>query len=277
VTSLTARIREALVELEISPARHRGQNYCINPTVLDAVVTAAALRSGEHVLEIGPGFGFLTERLLATGAHVTAVELEKKVAAWLARQYSGETRLQVVQDDVLAYLKHCRWEGEWSAVGMIPYNITSHLLRTLLEHPTPPRQIVFVLQAEVAERIIARPPEMSMLALSVQWFGHPQVVRRVSAGNFLPAPKVSSALLRVTLSKKSNVLSNKMFEIASIAFQQRRKKMVSVLARHYGVSTEAIIPCFLSAEIDVDARPEKLSVEQWERLTKSLENILLTR
>lgn len=268
--SLQSRVRELCDRFGIIPSKLRGQNYCVDSRVLDGVVAAAQLTQGEQVIEIGPGFGFLTERLIATGAQMKVVEIEEAAAAYVRDTFGKQ--IEVVQDDAIGYAKRTNFPKEYSVVGMVPYSITSLLFRTFLERPDQPRQVVFVIQKEVAERICAKDGEKSLLSVAVQYYGAPKIISKVSHASFWPRPKVDSALIRVEITREFADSDAFFFRVVKAAFASKRKKMIRNIQAELGGELETLISVFSSSGISENARAQELSIEQWILLTKELSN-----
>src|SRR5215216_5727842 len=216
-----ARVRAALRSLDLRPARDMGQNFLTDASALSTIIAAAELAPHDTVIEVGPGLGVLTWELLQHAGRVVAVELDRRLAERLRQEFAHEPRLTVVQSDILKlppsdliadhrppttdHMSDVRNEerssvvsrqSSYKVVANLPYAITSAALRHFLEAENKPTTIVVLVQWEVAERIVARPGDMSVLAHSVQIYAEPEIVARVPASSFVPAPAVGSAVLR---------------------------------------------------------------------------------
>src|SRR5690349_12142337 len=217
-----SRVRAALRTLDLRPTREMGQNFLTDAQALATIVGAAELTQQDTVVEIGPGLGVLTWELLLHAGRVVAVELDRRLAERIEQEFAHEPRLVVVQSDILrqapsALLGAGSWEiGDgisiasqpptpnprlppYKVVANLPYAITSAALRHFLEAEHKPTTMVVLVQWEVAQRIVARPGDMSVLSHSVQIYAEPEIVARVPASSFVPAPAVDSAVLRLRL------------------------------------------------------------------------------
>ncbi|PJE59711.1 MAG: ribosomal RNA small subunit methyltransferase A [Candidatus Portnoybacteria bacterium CG10_big_fil_rev_8_21_14_0_10_44_7] len=176
-----------------------GQHFLTDPTVASQMVALAQLQKGEVVLEVGPGRGVLTARLLATGTRILAVEKDPKLVAFLTQRFAAVKNLKIVAGDILTCLPSVTGSlKNYIVVANIPYYLTARLLRLLLENKNQPRKIVLMVQKEVAQRIVARPPKSSLLSVAVQFFGQPKIEFLVPAKKFRPAPKVDSAVISIS-------------------------------------------------------------------------------
>jgi 16S rRNA (adenine1518-N6/adenine1519-N6)-dimethyltransferase len=263
-------IFETLVRLGLDPKKSLGQNFMIEPAALHRMAAAAELSPTGTVLEIGPGLGALTDFLAEQAGRVVAVEIDQRFIPYLRQRYAGQPHVEIVHGDILAadiptLLGDAA--GNYKVVANLPYYITSAILRHLLEGPTPPRLIVVTVQLEVAQRIAARPGDMSLLALGVQFYGEPEIVARLKPGHFYPAPDVQSAVVRITPHPGGPPLHgaarDRFFRIARAGFSQPRKQIRNSLAAGLGLSAADVVDWCAAAGIDPSRRPETLSIEEW--------------
>lgn len=257
---------------DIKPSRSKGQNFLINERVYDDIVKAADIQSSDTVLEVGPGLGFLTARLSKIAKRVVAVELDDNLANFLRIGLDSQEveNVEIVNQDVLKFNPSILGPN-YKVVANLPYNITSIFLRTFLTSSYKPQSLVLMLQKEVAERLVAEPGEMSMLALSVQFFGDVEIVREVKAGNFWPEPKVDSAVIRLILrdEKRKDISLEQeraFFRLAKIGFSAKRKMLKNNLAGGLKISNEAAEKMLIEAQLDQKVRAEDLSVLDWQKL-----------
>ena len=191
-------VLERLRRHGLSPRKSLGQNFLIEPAIADRIVAAADLTSADTVLEIGPGPGMLTERLAARARHVVAAEIDRAMVALLHAELGALTNLTIVRADILESDPGAlAGGGPYKVVANLPYYITSPVLRHLLEAEVAPTLAVLMVQRDVAERICARPGDMSILAVSVQFYARPQILFTVPAEAFYPRPTVQSAVMRL--------------------------------------------------------------------------------
>jgi len=269
---LLNRIRSELKQLGLRPRKSLGQNFLINEGVYRKIITALEIKPDDTVIEIGPGLGTLTEYLATSGACVVAVEKDHKLAEYLKAKFFGNNRVIIVEEDILKFLPsdYKLQTINYKLVGNIPYYLTSHLLRTVFEEWPRPRIVVLTIQKEVAQRITARPPDMSLLAISVRYYADANIIGYVSRKSFWPEPSVDSALLR--LNPKSEIRNPKkdeqFFKIVKIGFAGKRKQLVNNLARGLGLSKSVVEEKLNVAGIEPTRRAETLTVSEWESLSR---------
>ncbi len=284
MSDLLAKTREICHIFEIKPSHSKGQNFLINEKIYDDIIKAADLQSDDIVLEIGPGLGFLTAKLAAKVKQVVAVELDNKLAEYLQTgiDSQGIENVAIVNENILdfnleAYFKKLSLPFKYKIVANLPYNITSIFLRRFLTSEHKPESFVLMLQKEVAERIAATPPDMSVLALSVQYYANPKISREVKAGNFWPEPKVDSAIIRIDL--KSQAFDAKtdkdFFRIVKIGFSSKRKMLKNNLAAGLRLEPKDLEDTLAKAGIKNAARAEDLLLEDWQKLFAALKPFMV--
>jgi 16S rRNA (adenine1518-N6/adenine1519-N6)-dimethyltransferase len=263
-------VRRLLRKYGLRPDKSLGQNFLVDHAWLRRVIEAADLTPRDTVLEIGAGLGSLTFQLASTAGRIVAVEFDRRLIPALADSVAGLSNVQVVNADVLSLdLTALVGGDEYVVVANIPYNITSLLIRHLLETRDPSRLIVLTVQQEVAERIVSGPGEMSLLALSVHVYGDPSIMARIPADAFYPRPRVDSAVLRIDAGGKPRVateLIEPLFRLARAGFGQRRKKLANALTSGLGVERSEVLNWLRRAEVPADARAQELDLHSWERL-----------
>ncbi len=256
-----------LRQFGIRPRKSLGQNFLLDEHLLDKIALAADLSAEDRVLEIGPGVGSLTRRLVAQARHVVAVELDSSLLPALRHVLTECDNVSLIQGDILKLdPADLMREGGYKVVANIPYNITSALLRHLLEAEARPSLLVLTVQQEVAQRICAGPGEMSLLAVSVQYYGKPEIVTRIPAGAFYPVPKVDSAAVRIDVFEEpavSGVDSETFFRIAKAGFSQKRKQLRNALSAGLALTPQTAGLLLESAGIDPRRRAETLSLKEW--------------
>ncbi|HSB65148.1 MAG TPA: 16S rRNA (adenine(1518)-N(6)/adenine(1519)-N(6))-dimethyltransferase RsmA [Anaerolineales bacterium] len=260
----------------LHPDKSLGQNFLLDEAALQKVVEAAMLTPQDVVLEIGPGLGSLTRQLAVHTSQVIAVEIDHDLVPVLHQVLNEFSNVTVIQGDILA-LDPVRLvsSSEYLVVANIPYNITSALIRHLLEASTPPRRLVLTVQEEVAQRICARPGDMSLLALSVQVYGDPEIIAKIPAGVFYPPPRVDSAILRIERYPAPLIPVDRLdvfFRLIKAGFSQKRKTLRNALSAGLHLSTANIETLLRTAGIDHMRRAETLSLLEWHKLTVELSN-----
>lgn len=236
-----------------------GQNWLVNPGVVARIVEAAAIAPTDTIVEIGPGTGILTKALVTTGAHVIAIEKDRELIAPLRDQFSDFPNVEILELDALKFTPD-NWKlgtKNWKLVANLPYYLASHLIRLITEQWRPSEAVLMV-QEEVANRIMASPPDMNLLALSVQLYSEPSLVMRVSRGSFRPIPKVDSAIIKLETRnlKLETASAQKILALARRAFGQKRKQLKATIP----------IEHLERAGIPPTARPQELSLAQWRTL-----------
>jgi len=248
-----------------------GQNFLQDPMALEEIVSAAEIQGTDTVLEIGPGLGSLTRYLAVVAKAVIAVELDEKLIPPLKDVLSSYRNVQIIHGDILKLSpKDLIAENDYLVVANIPYYITSAVIRHLLESEPKPRRIVLTIQKEVAQRICAKPGDMSLLALSVQVYGAPRIAAHIPAEAFFPAPKVDSAVLVVDIFPAPLIkeeLLNSFFKLVKAGFSQKRKTLRNSLSSGLHISPAAAAELLTHAGIDPQRRAETLSITEWETLS----------
>ena len=247
-----------------------GQNFLQDDSVLEKIADAAEILEDDCVLEIGPGLGSLTRYLAVSAKQVTAVELDFDLLAPLRAVLQPYQNVRVVHGDILKLsISKLIDQPNYIVAANIPYNITSAIIRHLLEGDIKPRRVVLTIQKEVAERICAAPGDLSLLALSVQVYGRPSIAAKIPAAAFHPAPKVDSAILRIDIYDEPLVphdLINSFFKLTKAGFGQKRKTLRNSLASGLHITTTDAEALLTSAGIDFMRRAETLSIEEWKLL-----------
>lgn len=273
------RVRAALNAVDVRPSRELGQNFLVDPAALEEIVRAAELSADDIVIEVGPGLGVLTWELVQHAGRVVAVELDKRLAARLRDEFSDTPNLEVIQADVMK-VRPADVAGDlpYKVVANLPYQITSAIIRHFLEVQPAPELLVIMVQWEVAQRIIAHPPDMSVLAHSVQLYAEPELVARVPGSSFVPSPKVDSAVLRLRRRPALAVEVDDVdafFRTIKAGFLQARKKLSNALpgglaAMGVRVEKPATVDALVRAGIDPDRRAETLTLAEWARVYHEL-------
>jgi 16S rRNA (adenine1518-N6/adenine1519-N6)-dimethyltransferase len=253
-----------------------GQNFLQDDAVLAKIAGAAEVMPQDDVLEIGPGLGSLTRHLALAARSVVAVELDDSLIPVLEQVLGPFGNTRIVRGDILkVHPADLMPSSDYLVVANIPYYITSAVFRHLLENPPRPRRIVLTIQKEVAERICARPGEMSLLALSVQVYGQPFIAERIPAGAFYPVPKVDSAVLRVDLYPQPVIPAGQLdsfFRLARAGFSQKRKTLRNSLSAGLAIRPDVAGELLARAGIDPIRRAETLSLGEWQALTAAFQS-----
>ena len=250
-----------------------GQHFLSDPRLLGRIADALGLEGSETVVEIGPGRGALTELLLARARRVVAIEYDRALAAVLRERYAGDSRLTIVERDVLEVQLADVAGGPFVLVGNVPYYITTPIVFLGLTRPRPLRA-VYLVQREVAERIVAPPGTRAYGALSVnvQAVAHAELLFRVPAGAFRPPPKVESAVVRIVPSQQPVIAAEEEERFRTFvqgAFGFRRKQMRRVLRSLWNLPVDQADAILIAAAVDPSARPETLSPNDFAKLLRA--------
>ncbi len=268
-------LRNLLYAHHMRPSKAFGQNFLVDRSVLLHIVEAAEIHIGDQVLELGAGTGVLTRELAKRARRVVAVELERDMLSLLSETTRNLSNVELIERNLL-YVDPAEVFGSepYKLVANLPYYITAPAFRHFLESANPPRLLVVMVQYEVAQRIVAGPGGLSLLGVSIQFYGRPQIVAHVPARAFYPAPKVDSAILRVDL-KHEIPLTRKQrdsfFRLVQAGFSERRKQLHNSLAHGLHRKNVEVQALLLAANIDPSRRAETLNIEDWLRLWQAME------
>lgn len=275
-----------IMENKIFAKKSLGQNFLKSKVALLAMIKAGEITSDDTVLEIGPGQGALTEKILETGAKVIAIEKDDRLIEYLNQKFTKEVenrQFTLIHGDILELelseigLKN----GDFKLIANIPYYITGLIFRKFLEGAIQPKKLVIMVQKEIADRIIARDGKESLLSLSVKAYGEVKKIMKVEKENFSPKPKVDSAILlvnnisksffnEITHEKSADLVASekKFFEVIKAGFAHKRKVLIANLKEKFGQNDLKKI--FLDLNISEKARSEDLKLENWKELVKIL-------
>lgn len=269
-----SEMRELLAAEGIQLTKSLGQNFLHDANQLRRIVDAAELTASDKVLEIGPGLGPLTERLLASAESVLAIEKDRRLIELLRRHFAGAKNLELVHDDALEYLRreNADWR-DWKLVANLPYSVASPILVELAQADCPPKSMTATLQLEVVQRLTASvgSADYGILTLLVQAHYEPAGFFKIPPGSFFPEPDVDSAC--VTLQRRKETLvprhTKEVFvRIVKRSFSQRRKMMFKLLRTDWPV--ERLREVFRAANIPEQARAEQASLQQFAELAAAL-------
>jgi len=267
---------EVLRRHGLRPEKKLGQNFLQDDTALRKIAEAAEITPGDVVLEIGPGLGSLTRYLADSAKQVIAVELDTDLIPALKTVLAPWKNVTIIQGDILSFnIPEIIPAASYLAVANIPYYITSAIIRHLVESTPRPARIVLTMQKEVAERICAKPGDLSLLALSVQVYGEPEIAAKIPAEAFYPQPKVDSAILKINLYPASLIppeLIEHFFRLAKAGFSQKRKTLRNSLSGGLAISPPVAASLLEQAHIDPQRRAETISIAEWHELSKIYAN-----
>ena len=253
---------------DIKMSKKLGQNFLIKRGIVDEIVHAAELTVGEPVLEVGPGIGTLTQGLAQSGADVTAIELDRRLLEVLDTTLASYDNVRIIYGNVLkldvpTIMNH----KPFKVVANLPYYITTPIIMSLLESKLPIERLVVMVQKEVALRMVAKPgtKDYGALSVAVQYYTEPDIVLDVPPKSFLPAPAVTSSVIRCILRDKPpvDVIDEKLFfRVVKAGFAQRRKTFANTM-RTTGLSKEQIDDILVKANIDGQRRGETFSLQEF--------------
>lgn len=271
--STIKQTKELLEKYGLAPKKKLGQNFLVDKSAVEKLVRAGQIEKTDLVLEIGPGIGVLTKELAKTAKKVIAVEKDPQMVEILSKELKELQidNVEIFQKDILEFLEEGGLAGqEYKVAGNIPFYLTAHLIRLLLESPQPPRDMIFILQKEVGQRIASLPPRMTMLSASVQFYALPKLSGYIKKGAFWPVPAVDAAIIKITPKNSApDVDRDLFFKILRAGFSQPRKQLINNLSKCLKADKIIINNWLLKNNIQSSRRAETLSIGDWIELVKS--------
>ena len=258
----------------LKPNKLLGQNFLIDKSAIRKIVAAANLKPKDTVLEIGPGLGVLTFELAKKAKKVIAVEKDPDLARIL-KQEAKSKNIEILQGDILKVLDSKLLKaGPYKVAGSLPFYLTARLIRQLLEKTNKPSEMVLVVQKEVGQRICSKPPDMSLLAVSVQFHADPKIISFISKKSFWPQPEVDAAIVKITALKSKLPKTKELlfFKIVKAGFSRPRKQLINNLSKGLGVDKIRIGEWLIKNNVQPNQRAETLCVENWISLVKTFFN-----
>lgn len=249
----------------IKASKGLGQHFLIDGQSVAAIIAAAEIDESDTVLEVGPGFGVMTDKLGETGAQVVAVETDSKLVELLRRRVPANVRVE--EADIMQF-NLMNLPAGYKVVANVPYYITSPIIRLLMESPNPSSVAVLLIQKEVAERIAAKPGDMSILALSVQYYADIELVSEVTRDKFYPIPNVDSMVIKITRKPQPAFEADpqKLFRLIKAGFGEKRKQLRNSLSGGLHITTDQSAKLIAQAGLTDTARAQELSLDQWRLL-----------
>ena len=255
----------------LAPRKRLGQNFLRDTSYLARILDAAAIGPSDEVLEIGAGTGVLTRAAAARSRRLVAIELDDSLFALLQTNLGSVNNLELWHGNALEFDPDAAFNGSYKLLGNIPYYITGPLIRRYLELDHTPSVLVFMVQREVADRIVAPPGHLSLLGVSVQYYADARVVTRVPAGAFYPVPRVDSAILQLLPKRtRSHVSPDAFFSVVKAGFSMRRKQLGNSLAAGLNLQRDQAQDLLRASGIDAMRRAETLSIPEWEHLAATV-------
>jgi len=263
-------IKKIMAEHGYKPNKILGQNFLINKPTLNKIIKFANLTKDEIVLEIGPGLGTLTRELAKNTKKVITIEKDRKMVEFLRETLNDLPNVEILQGDILKFNDDSLLTKDYKLIANIPYYLTSPLIRKFLESEHQPKEIVLMIQKEVAQRICSAPPNMSLLSVAVQFYAKPKIVSYVSKNCFWPAPKIDSAIIKIIPYQENKNIDEKLFfKIVKAGFSQPRKQLSNNLSNNLKINRSSIDKWLLNNKIKPEQRAETLSIFDWQSLTKT--------
>lgn len=255
-------------ELGIRPNKGLGQHFLFERGIVERMVRQAGVTSSDTVLEVGPGLGILTSELLRKAHQVIAVERDPALVSHLERAFGDFTSFTLVLGNALTLESQEIIPGEvqFDVVANLPYSVGTAILRHLMEQPRKPRRITAMLQKEVAERLTAKPPDMSVLSVATQYYAVPRLLFSVSPTVFVPPPTVESAVVSLDMFQSPRLPedeTSRFFEIVNAGFRQKRKQLANSLSEVLGLPKPTVAEWLVRCGVDPMRRAETLSLDEW--------------
>jgi len=283
-SNLLAWTKQLVKQYNLRPGRRLGQHFLIDRQVLEQIMAAAELKPATPVLEVGGGLGALTLSLLNTTPRLTVVELDKNLAPLLQKLGLAAEHFKVISGDILKVSDKVLQQSlnlepndDFYIVANLPYEISGAFLRRFLSGVWRPEIMVLLLQAEVAERLVAKPGEVSLLTLQAWLAAEVKIIKKVRPSSFYPPPRVNSAIVKFklrTVEERIALLSGLseeyFWQVAKAGFTARRKYLISNLHRQLKFDKSKLIEIFKKLDIPLSVRAQELSLEQWAELAGGL-------
>ncbi len=273
-------IKYLLKKHGLRPLKKFGQNFLIDETSLKTIIDSADLDSSDIVLEVGPGIGAITQALAQKAGRVIAIEKDREMVKILKETLKEFKNVEIINDDIRLTIKDFRnptklrgiseINKSYKVVGNLPFYLTAPVIRRFLEmEEARPLSMTLVVQKEVAQRICAKPPHMSILANAVQFYADPELISVISKKSFFPEPKVDAALIKITPRPAPMGDSKMFFEVVKAGFSHPRKQLLNNLAVNLKINKEAVKSWLQKNSLDPTQRAETLSMDDWLRLIKN--------
>ncbi len=271
-------VKQVLDKYQIRPLKRLGQNFLVSKKALNDFINACDLKKNDTVLEIGSGLGTITQEIAKRVKRVIAVEKDRKMCEIMKETLKDFENIEIINQDVLDKLSLSKeissLSGKIKVVGNLPFYIAAPVIRKFLETDrVRPTQMVFMIQKEVAQRICTKPPNMNILAVSVQFYAKPKIVSYLSKNSFWPQPKVDSAILRIAPlinADKKLINADLFFRVVRAGFFSPRKQLINNLAKGFKKDKEKVATWLLKNNIKSEQRAETLNVQDWINLTKTI-------
>jgi 16S rRNA (adenine1518-N6/adenine1519-N6)-dimethyltransferase len=262
--TLKKNILFLLEKYEIKPQKSLGQNFLISEVFLDRI--ASFVEPGKTVLEVGPGLGTLTQKMARKAGKVIAVEKDFRMTKALEETMKDYDNVEIVHGDALDYQS---LEKNYQVIANLPYYVATAIIKNFLESKNPPKEMFLTIQKEVAQRICAQPPDMNLLAVSVQFYAQPEILFRIPRNCFWPMPNVDSAVIRITLKQEPlKVKPEDFFRIVKAGFSRPRAQLLNNISKKLELNKRDVEQWLLKNNVQPKQRAETLKVEDWINLSE---------
>jgi 16S rRNA (adenine1518-N6/adenine1519-N6)-dimethyltransferase len=260
----------------LNPSKKYGQNFLIDPEPVEKMIEVGELSEDDMVVEVGPGFGVLTEQVAPRVKKIFSFEIEKKLESYWDEKKQKMPQVEIIWGNVLkmfsAFISKFSPPPTYKVLANLPYQITSEVIRLFLEQKNSPELMVFMVQKEVCERICAQAGDMSLLSVAVQFYSKPEYIMTVPRSYFWPEPRVDSAIIKlIPQPRDSSIDEKKFFDLVRIAFANRRKLLIKNILSFVGKDSRSKIEEVLNKiGFDTNVRAQELSVDEWKTLYHEL-------
>jgi|AntAceMinimDraft_16_1070373.scaffolds.fasta_scaffold07918_3 16S rRNA (adenine1518-N6/adenine1519-N6)-dimethyltransferase len=261
-------IRELLKKYHLRPSKKMGQNFLVNEDILDKIIQNSQLTKNDVVLEIGPGIGALTQKLLKIVKKVVAVEKDKQLAKLLKMSLAEFKNLEIIEGDIMI-VNDLPIIKPYKIVANLPYNISLPIIRKFIEGKNPPQEMILMLQKEVAQKICSQ--KSSIPKIAIELYAKSKILFFVPKESFWPMPKVDGAVIRITDIQKNvpNINEDLFFKILKAGFAHPRKTILNNLSQQFGIEREKTQEKLLKCEIIPKKRGAEIDMDGWIRLSNS--------
>lgn len=270
-----------LKKYQLTPNKIRGQNFLISDDVLEDIIRASDLKKSDQVLEVGAGLGALTSRLAQSAGRVVALEIDQNFRPALDNLQKINSNLDIIWQDILSVkdsdLKNWFKDKKYKIIANIPYYLTGKFLQKFLTGAHQPESMTLMVQAEVADRILAQDKKQSLLSLAVAFYGQAGLLRRVESLDFYPAPKVNSAVVQIKNIKAWSYRQpeKKTWSLIHAGFSHKRKKLINNLGTALKIDKNKLVEVLVKCNLEPNIRAERLTKDDWLKLTLFLDDFVL--
>ena len=264
--------KSLLDNYDLYPKKSLGQNFMHDPNALEKIVSSADILRENTVIEVGAGTGALTEKLAEVARHVFSIEVDERLQAILEERFDNVPNVYLIFDDILKTdIQSLIGNKDYIVVANVPYYISSAIIWHFLEPQTRPKRMVLTMQYEVAERIMEKPDNMSVLTVAVQFYGKPSIVSKLSPAVFWPRPNIHSAIMRIDTHDVPPIdvpSPEAFFRVVKAGFSMKRKQLKNALSGGLQIESKVARDLLQQADIDPQRRAETLSLDEWGALTR---------